>query len=431
MASSSLPPLGSKPPAFSGSGPAKTPKSSRGTSALGAEGESREATRAAMQMQREASQQIAATTKAVQEARREADSQIDEIRDQYEVRADAAAAREEEAYNSQRQNGYERLKDLKRNQEAELHRVRREGERDIAKLSHYYMDTAYKTERAGDQKLQEIKSQQAGQLGYAERLKDDDVKAAQETYQRQAAEVREGTEERLARLTAEAAKDYERIRGQSVEATAKADESYTEKYNNRVRESARTLGALEQRAADGIREIRRDTSQKLAAYSSRQSDPFYRMLDLNADLEDAGDHYVFTATIPQHEQHHVSVAVKGNQLVMTGYRRSEEKLEIEPGRTQGTNAFQSFLETFPIAWPVDAKKMTREFEGDQLTVRIPKKNDFAYRSQAEEKVKVARARLERPKFPDNLPHVSQDPYADPPAGPVDPLKKTKSSGTLA
>ena len=72
---------------------------------------------------------------------------------------------------------------------------------------------------------------------------------------------------------------------------------------------------------------------------------------------------MLTATIPEHEQKHVPVSVKGNQLVLSGYRRNEEKLELEPGRSQGTNAFQSFLETFPITWPVDANKMTREFEG--------------------------------------------------------------------
>ncbi len=127
------------------------------------------------------------------------------------------------------------------------------------------------------------------------------------------------------------------------------------------------------------------------------------------------------------------MTVRGNQVVLTGTRRNEEKLEIGPGRSQTTNAFQTFLETFPMNWPVEAKLLSKSFEGDQLTVIIPKKAiDFEYRSPVK-KSTAARARVERPKFPDNLPIAQAEARrgsSDEPVVTVPPSRPTKGSGTL-
>lgn len=423
MDSSSLPPMGGRlPPQPSSIGGKGARNALRGDS-----GE--EASRAAQLATREASKQIEAVNKSVEAARSEAENQISQIHDQYDARSEVELAREEAAYDNQRLKGYERLKDLKLAQENELRRVRRDGERENDRLSNYYLETSYNTRRAGDEKIKEQMAAQGRAIENAQAVKNDDIQTAQESFHRQYDEVRARNEDALAKLTENTAMDYERIKTNSSAATEKAEASYREAYENRLKQTSQTLNEIDQRATEGIREVRRDTSQKLSAYSSRQSDPFYRMLDLNANLEDAGDHYLFTATIPEHEQTHVSVSVKGNQLVLTGSRRSEEKLEIEPGRTMGTNAYQSYLETFPIAWPVDASKLSRQFEGDQLTVKVPKKKEYGYKSNAQDKAQIARARVARPNFPANLPHVSRDPLKDP--EPIDPLKKRKGSGTLA
>lgn len=417
----SLPPLGGPPPALSS---IKGKNRSERASARSSDPEL-----AAQQAQRDATQQIAAANQSVEAARHDADVQIDQIHDSYDSRSEEEYARAEAAFEKQRLKGYEQLKELKRSQDAEMSRVRRESERNLDKLNHYYTDTTYNTQRAGDEKLREIEVQQARTVERARQNKNEDSTLETDQFRRQYEELKTGHEEKLAKLQTDNTKEYDRIRETTNEATEKAHETFTSKYQEKLKTNDEVLLDLENRASEGIREVRRDTTQKLAAYSSRQNDPFYRMLDMNVKVKDDGDHLVLTATIPEHEQKHVSVSVKGNQLVLTGYRRSEEKLDLEPGRSQGTNAYQSFLETFPITWPVDANKMTREFDGDQLTVRVPKKNDFAYHSEAQAKVQPPRARLERPHFPENLPHVSQDPYAT-----ADDEGKTsrkrKGSGTL-
>jgi HSP20 family molecular chaperone IbpA len=147
-------------------------------------------------------------------------------------------------------------------------------------------------------------------------------------------------------------------------------------------------------------------------------------MEIGANLHDAGDRYVLTATVPEHEQAHVSVALKGDQIIVQGYRRNEEKLELRDGQTRSSNAYQSYSESFPLPWPVEGKLLTRHFEGDRLVVTVPKKNEFAF-SKAKYSPDAERARVEMPHFPDNLPKTEK------PKGPPAVVKKSPSSGTLS
>lgn len=399
--------------------PLSTPTAFSTLKARGQKTAAEEASDQAFQAEQDANRRIAGAEQAVEEAQRDAGAQIDAIRDEYSKRAEDQYTRNEEVLEKQKLKGYEELRELQRAQAAELSRVRHEGDQNLSKLQNYYHDNLYSTEHTGDEKLRALEAQQARELNYAQQTKTEDVNLAKDNYHRQFEEVRQGNEENLQKFKDSSREDYERIRANSVEANQKANESFQQKYDARVKESDDVLLNLNNRASEAIREVRRDTSEKLAAYSSRQRDPFYRMKDLDARLSEESDAYVLTASIPEHEQKHVSVAVKGGQLVLQGYRNNEEKLELEPGHTQGTNTYQSFLETFPIIWPVDANRMTRQFEGDQLTVRIPKKNENPYRSEAQAKVPVQRARLERPKFPENLPQTASE------------TASKKGSGTLS
>src|SRR5262249_53611937 len=150
-----------------------------------------------------------------------------------------------------------------------------------------------------------------------------------------------------------------------------------------------------------LKELRQNNSQKLAAYDSRATDPFYRMMDTRARLVERADHYQLMAEIPEHERDSVNVSVRGEQVVITGNRRTSDTLEVAPGQTRKSAAFQTYSETFPIFWPVDPRLMTKEYDGDTLVVTIPKK---AVPGRETARVKQPeRAKAVRPDFPINLP----------------------------
>jgi HSP20 family molecular chaperone IbpA len=192
----------------------------------------------------------------------------------------------------------------------------------------------------------------------------------------------------------------------------KGRQEFEQRYQNEIQQQSEQLSELNQTASEQLRRSRMDTAQKLAAYEERQEDPFYKLLDLNAQLHDIGDSYVLTARIPPHEQQKVNVSLKGNnQLVISGYRRNEEKLEVGPGRMKGTASHQSYSETFPLSWPVEGRKLEKYFEGDELIVKLPKKTENSVHSvyESDKKAKPERARVQRPTFPENLPNTTANP----------------------
>ncbi|MGK5083914.1 Hsp20 family protein [Bdellovibrionota bacterium FG-1] len=355
----------------------------------------------AYEAEREANRRIATASQGVDEAQRVASERIDSMRDRYEKHEEEETTRQSDLLEKQRNKGYEELREMQRVQQADLNRTRREGERELEKSKTYYRDTLANITRDGSQKTREIDARSNSEVEYKTRTQQDETKAREAQYQRRTEEMKGMQDVKIKAIQAASQDEYQKAKGNTLESNQKAEETFHRQYEGQVAEHDKTLQDLDQRASRAIREVRQDYTRKLSAYETRQKDPFYRMLSLDARMEENADEYILTATIPIHEQKNVSVAVKGNQLVMTGNRRSEEKLELEPGRQQGTSSYQSFLETFPIAWPVDANKMSREFDGEQLTVRVPKKAGNPYKSPVKEK--PSRVRVERPKFPENIP----------------------------
>jgi HSP20 family molecular chaperone IbpA len=145
-------------------------------------------------------------------------------------------------------------------------------------------------------------------------------------------------------------------------------------------------------------------------------------MDLQAEFEDQGDKYVLTARIPEHEQKNVTVAIRGNQIVLSGTRRNEERVELEPGHQKGTSSYQSFMESFPFSQAVENRMMTHEFHGDHIVITVPKK--LIANEYHPHKMKPSRLQVQRPDFPANLPHVGDE------SAPSGEISATKGSSTL-
>src|SRR5262249_35828266 len=87
--------------------------------------------------------------------------------------------------------------------------------------------------------------------------------------------------------------------------------------------------------------------------------------------------------------------------------RNEEKLELDHGASASTSAYQSFSQSFPLSYPVQAKQLRKDFDGDELIVTVPKMPEYANRP-VKTLPKPERAKLDRPRFPENLPLAKND-----------------------
>src|SRR5690349_21013766 len=66
------------------------------------------------------------------ESEREAQQTLNHIKDSYEKQIATETARNDELLETQRNRGYENIRDLKRSQQAEISKMRKTGEDDIA-----------------------------------------------------------------------------------------------------------------------------------------------------------------------------------------------------------------------------------------------------------------------------------------------------------
>jgi HSP20 family molecular chaperone IbpA len=370
---------------------------------------SQKSARTTLAAEREAANRMMRAEEQARETERAMSANVDYVRDEYSNRLEAEEARHEAAYEAAKNKGYARLNELKRSQEKEISEVRREGERDLAKTQQYYRDNLYKQKTGGDQQLRDLQVQHTQAMNHEQRMGRALNEQSQTENNQKLAYLKETEEAKYAAAVNASKSEFDQMRVSSEAAREKSRQEFEAKYQKMVSSQNETLAQINQKGNEQLEQTRLDTSHKLAAYEGRQEDPFYKLVDLKAELHDVGDSYVLTAKIPSHEQQKVNVSLKGNnQLTISGYRRNEEKVDVGPGRTRGTASHQSFSESFPLAWPVEAKKLEKYFEGDELIVKLPKRSEHSIHNVYESKPRPVKARVERPKFPENLPNTVSD-----------------------
>src|SRR5688572_292097 len=92
---------------------------------------SRPASQAAYEAEKDANSRITTAQERAREAEKQASQEVDYVKEDARRQTAAELERQDQAALAQRNKGYENLRDLKRRQEEELARVKREGERTL------------------------------------------------------------------------------------------------------------------------------------------------------------------------------------------------------------------------------------------------------------------------------------------------------------
>lgn len=333
-------------------------------------------------------------------------AQIDHLKEDYDREYLTESSREENQLNTEKLKGYEKLRDLQRTQNAEQARVKRDGEAELARLGNHFREATYNAEKHGEETLRSTESKNQQLLNYETNQGNMAADIIRKNKALELEQIQADRDLQISTAEKQAHDLYEKKRVATQEAIQQSSEKLDSNYKAISQTHQDTMARLTNETYAQLQRARLDSSKKLSAYSERQEDPFYKLMDLQANFEDQGDKYVLTARVPEHEQKNVTVAIRGNQIVLSGTRRNEERVEIEPGHQKGTSSYQSFMESFPFAQPVESLMVTHEFQGDRVIVTVPKK---AIASEYHpHKMKPARAQVQRPDFPANLPHVGDE-----------------------
>ncbi len=340
---------------------------------------------------------------AAKEAEKDAEFHIQNIKDTGDERRANESVRQETALEDQKRKGYEAMQKLKRENSEELTRIRTEGDAAINQARRHYAQESYGTETLGKKAVHDAEIQSFTEReGITRRNKYEQELIAKE-HAKRVEDAGETHREKFETISSNNNAEYQRYKENAEVARQKSLETSKAQLNSLSEEHLNAVDRANQRATGVLNKLQADSSRKLAAYSDRSKDPFYQMISLDTKLTENEDAYHLTAQIPVHEQGTIAISVHGDQLVVSGHRKNHEERKDGPGHKTTTSGYQSYSQTIPLSWPVDQRLISREFQGETLHVRIPKKDYNNQYNPYKKPLKAEGVRVAPPKFPDNLP----------------------------
>lgn len=366
-----------------------------------------EAEKQTRQVERDAQIRMENARKRAEEVEREMDVRMDHTRESTETAVQSAETKREHMLGTVKNQTYKELADIKRKAAAEMNRVRTEGERTAENVSEQYKDQIDLAQYEGQKRLRETLTRDAAQQEYLSRAAENERQILARSHQEEVEALLKQNQEAREQIQDQGQREIEAIQEKTASGRKSAEQHFEGVYSNTIKSNADALSRASGEAKRQLDQLRTDHSVQLAKYEERLKDPFYRMVDLDLSLKDHGDYYTLRATIPEYEREHLKVVVRGNQVILSGSRRNEEKLDLGQGKSRTVASFQTYQEALPLEWPVETAAMLREFDGDQVVVTLPKRGVMIDPMTGEKKSlqspTFTAARVTKPDFPADLP----------------------------
>jgi HSP20 family molecular chaperone IbpA len=153
----------------------------------------------------------------------------------------------------------------------------------------------------------------------------------------------------------------------------KAQSGFTQSIQKTYADQNSILNEITQHSQNELQNIQTTKARNIDAYAKQQDDPFYQLVQLNGQLSEDETSYFVTFKIPEYEQDHLSANICGNQIILSGHRKSEEIEEMESGHQMTSSSYQIYRESFPLAWPIEPKTLSKVCDGEQVVIRVNKK----------------------------------------------------------
>lgn len=425
-----------RPPKFPASLPASTtvqnpkskgtPSNSQGPSPDGKTARLDIPEKAAHRSEKEANERILKAQESVREAQKEAAAVTEDIRAANDEQLQEIQDRNQERIVQERAEGYENLLRLRRAQEAEIHRVKTQGEKTKKQLDDYYDGEIYRKTRDSEMELKRVLSHENDALEHATKEELFKREQLQKTSVQDLEQLKDHHEIKLHKLKEGSEKEYEQMKTNYEQGRQESQTQFHSQFDKITSEQDQILTNLYQNASHKLNTIRRESAEHLAGYDNRKEDPFYRMVLLDPEIKETDDAIILKVRIPSHEQDQVTVNIQGDAMIVSGQRRNHELLETKEGRQSTTHSFQSFSERIPLPTLVEARGLTKRFDGDTMTVHVPKL-ESRKKYKAFQKPEAEHSSIQKPRFPENLPHTKEVSRLSPSEGEInDRLKPSRS-----
>ncbi len=326
-----------------------------------------------MYAEQEAQKKIALMQKRIENAARDTDQSLERITDQYEKRLANETSRQEMAIQSKQNKTYEALRKIQMDGE----KKRRNEEQKIALEKEAFM-TKVTTEldHIKTDKMREIidtKMTHDAMLQSESQLADERLTTIRKQEALDTALMQEKFAQKMEKDKLDNEIQEKKMKSSFLGENQALQEKFIQVQTKLLQDEGQILKNIQKNANEKIESIQQDHATKIASYTSKADDPFYRLLEIDAKVYNEKDAFIIEAKIPPHEQKHLKITVSGDRVLLSGKRESHEEKNNQD-ILETSHSMQSFSSSFPLHWPVDAKKISRQTDGDKVIIHIPKKS---------------------------------------------------------
>jgi HSP20 family molecular chaperone IbpA len=180
------------------------------------------------------------------------------------------------------------------------------------------------------------------------------------------------SQKRLNQLAEEKTNYLEEQKQAHAEALGQIGDHYQAARLQTQKQYASEADAISARANQDLNERRLASTSLIQNFDAKHDDPFYQIKRFESDLLETGDAFVLRVKVPDYERGQFRVQVSNQEIRLLGVRQSDEKVELEPGRSVATRSYQNIAEHYALSAPIDGRAMTYKEDGDWLEYTIPK-----------------------------------------------------------
>lgn len=304
---------------------------------------------------------------------REAEAELEKMRENYGRELSAESGRNERSLITEKNKGESLVRSQVAENNRNLHRTKRDYEAYRTQLDENHKTQMQFKETQHRRELQQELGRQGLEKDAIKTQGDQGLAMLKQSYDQETRRLSEDLNQKQVAMNDFTRGETERMEQNMVNNSRLMREQHEARYAAHI---AAERAEVEKVAGEAMAQkdaIRRANAMDVAQYSTKQADPFYRHRELQSTMSENDQEYSFVANIPQHEQNNVSVIVRDNSLVLTGYRESNESDQKPNGERTESHGYQTFRKSYDLAMPVETRMMRKEFVGDELRVILPKK----------------------------------------------------------
>ena len=152
---------------------------------------------------------------------------------------------------------------------------------------------------------------------------------------------------------------------------------YSGRFEERDRWNKASFQNQDKRLTEEMFKLKREFVSTANFYEDRKQDPFYQLVDFDADFSEGEAFYEVKAKIPEHEMKNVRVHIQPEKVTLQAARKHEQEFNNENEKI-GSNISQTIRQEFAFNQPAEHEAAVKTFKDGVLTVTIPKKGFYKF-----------------------------------------------------